>query len=81
MQPTATPSLIYMTTDAAPVTDPRIVGMKEYFDDARFYQGPSKAIPQTIPSDNYFQAIVGGSDAERTLAVIDADWARLALRQ
>ncbi len=69
------------TTDAAPVTDPRIVGMKEYFDDARFYQGPSKAIPQTIPSDNYFQAIVGGSDAERTLAVIDADWARLALRQ
>ena len=63
------------------IADPRIVGMKEYFDDARFYQGPSKAIPQTIPADNYFQAIVGGSDAERTLAVIDADWARLALRQ
>ncbi len=69
------------TTDAAPVTDPRITDMKAYFDDAKFYQGPSKAIPQTIPSDNYLQGIVEGADAESTLAVIDADWARLAFRQ
>ncbi|MCR2762644.1 extracellular solute-binding protein [Microbacterium sp. zg.B48] len=69
------------TTDAAPVTDPRIVEMKEYYDDARFYQGASKAIPLTIPTDNYIQGIVTGSDVDRTLAVMDADWARLALRQ
>jgi ABC-type glycerol-3-phosphate transport system substrate-binding protein len=40
------------TTDAAPVTDPRILGMKEYYDAADFYQGPSKAIPLTIPTEN-----------------------------
>lgn len=69
------------TTDAAPVTDPRIVGMKEYFDDAKFYQGASVAIPLTIPTQNYLQAIVLGADPEDTLATIDADWARLAMRQ
>lgn len=69
------------TTEAAPVTDPRIIGMKEYYDEAKFYQGPSKAIPQTIPTDNYMQGVVAGSDADSTLAVMDADWARLALRQ
>ena len=69
------------TTDSAPVTDERIVGMKEYYDSARFYQGPSKAIPLTIPTDNYMQGIVTGSDVEGTLQVMDADWARLALRQ
>ena len=69
------------TTDAAPVTDPRIVGMKEYFDDAKFYQGASVAIPLTIPTQNYLQAIVLGSDPESILRRIDADWARLAMRQ
>jgi raffinose/stachyose/melibiose transport system substrate-binding protein len=69
------------TTDAAPVTDPRIVGMKEFYDEARFYQGASKAIPLTIPTENYMQGIVTGGSAERTLRVMDADWARLALRQ
>lgn len=69
------------TTDAAPVTDPRIVGMKPYFDDARFYQGASKAIPLTIPTDNYLQGMVTGTDPTTTLKTLDADWARLALRQ
>ncbi|WP_141933939.1 ABC transporter substrate-binding protein [Microbacterium sp. SLBN-146] len=69
------------TTDAAPVTDPRILGMKEYFDEARFYQGASKAIPLTIPTENYMQAVALGADVESTLRVMDADWARLALRQ
>lgn len=69
------------TTDAAPVTDPRIVGMKKYFDESRFYQGASKAVPQTIPIDNYLQGVVLGSDSENALKTIDADWARLALRQ
>lgn len=69
------------TTDSAAVTDPRIIGMKEYYDEAKFYQGPSKSIPLTIPTENYMQGIVTGSDPERTLQVMDADWARLALRQ
>lgn len=69
------------TTDSAPVTDPRIVGMKEYYDQAEFYQGASKAIPLTIPTENYLQGIVTGDDVRATLAKLDADWARLALRQ
>jgi raffinose/stachyose/melibiose transport system substrate-binding protein len=69
------------TTDAAPVTDPRIVGMKEYFDAAAFYQGASQQIPLTIPAANYLQGVVLGSDVESTLSTMDADWARLALRQ
>lgn len=69
------------TTDAAPATDPRILGMKAYFDDAKFYQGASKAVPQTIPLDNYLQGVVLGSSAESALQTVDADWARLALRQ
>ncbi|HEV7949465.1 MAG TPA: extracellular solute-binding protein [Glaciihabitans sp.] len=69
------------TTDAAPVTDPRIVGMKQYYDAAEFYQGASKAIPLTIPTENYTQAIALGADAVSTLRTLDADWARLALRQ
>ncbi|MET4583454.1 ABC-type glycerol-3-phosphate transport system substrate-binding protein [Conyzicola nivalis] len=69
------------TTDAAPVTDERILGMKEYYDSAQFYQGASKAIPLTIPTENYTQGIALGGDVERTLRILDADWARLALRQ
>lgn len=69
------------TTEAAPVSDPRIVEMKEYFDQARFYQGPSKAIPLTIPADNYLQGLVTGSSVDDVLATLDADWARLAMRQ
>lgn len=69
------------TIDAAPVTDPRIVGMKEYYDDADFYQGASRAIPLTIPTDNYLQGLALGSSVESTLKTLDADWARLALRR
>lgn len=68
------------TTDAAPATDPRILGMQKYYDDGRFYQGASKFIPLSIPSDNYMQSIVTGSDVDSTLSRLDADWARLALR-
>ena len=69
------------TTDAAPVTDERILGMKEYYDAADFYQGPSKAIPLTIPTENYMQGIALGAEPEKTLRTLDADWARLAFRQ
>lgn len=69
------------TVKAAEVTDPRIIEMTEYVDNAQFYQGPSRAIPLTIPADNYIQGIVTGSSVENTLATLDADWARLALRQ
>lgn len=68
------------TTDAAPATDARILGMQDYYDEGRFYQGASKFIPLSIPTENYLQAIVTGSDPEATLARLDADWARLALR-
>lgn len=69
------------TIDAAPVTDPRIVGMKEYYEAADFYQGASRAIPLTIPTDNYLQGLALGSSVESTLKTLDADWARLALRR
>lgn len=69
------------TVDAAPVSDPRILGMKDYYDAARFYQGASVAVPQTIPVFNYLQGIVLGDAPAATLATIDADWARLAYRQ
>lgn len=68
------------TTDAAPVTDERILGMQQYYDESRFYQGPSKAIPLTIPTENYVQAMVTGADIDATLQRLDEDWARLALR-
>ena len=54
--------------------------MQEYYDDGRFYQGASKFVPLSIPTDNYMQAIVTGADVDETLARLDADWARLALR-
>jgi raffinose/stachyose/melibiose transport system substrate-binding protein len=68
------------TTDAAPVTDERILGMEEYIDDGRFYLPPSRVVPLTIPIDNYIQAVATGADPKSTLARLDADWARLALR-
>jgi raffinose/stachyose/melibiose transport system substrate-binding protein len=68
------------TTDAAPATDPRILGMQEYIDDGAFYLGASQLIPLTIPAANYLQAITAGADPEATLAQLDADWARLAFR-
>jgi ABC-type glycerol-3-phosphate transport system substrate-binding protein len=69
------------TVDAAPVTDPRIVGMKEFYDEARVYQGASVQIPLTIPFFNYLQGIVYGTDPQAQMRVVDADWARLALRR
>jgi len=69
------------TTEAAPATDPRITGMRAYFEAGDFYQGPSKAIPLTIPTENYVQGIALGGDAAQALSTLDADWARLALRR
>ncbi|GAB2976583.1 ABC transporter substrate-binding protein [Frigoribacterium salinisoli] len=68
------------TTTAPPVTDERIVGMQRYYDEGRFYQGASKAIPLTIPAENYVQGIVTGADPAGTLRTMDADWRRLAFR-
>ena len=73
--------LAFGTTTTAPaVTDERIVGMQRYYDEARFYQGAGKAIPLTIPAENYVQGIVTGADPARTLRTMDADWRRLAFR-
>lgn len=69
------------TKDAPPVTDDRIAEMQTYYDAGRFYMGPSQFIPNSIPAQNYLQSIVGGADAEQTLARMDADWARLAFRE
>jgi len=68
------------TKDAAPATDERILGMQEYYDEGKFYQGASKFISLSIPTDNYMQAVVTGGDPDAALRRLDADWARLALR-
>jgi raffinose/stachyose/melibiose transport system substrate-binding protein len=69
------------TTDAAPAKDERILGMQEYYEDGRFYLGPSQRVHLSIPTANYVQAIATGTDIDRTLRRLDADWARLALRE
>lgn len=69
------------TTDAAPVEDPRVAGMAEYYETGRVYQGPSVLIPKTIPVNSYAQAMILGQDTAATLRTLDADWARLAFRQ
>ncbi|MFC7375120.1 ABC transporter substrate-binding protein [Brachybacterium sp. GCM10030268] len=68
------------TKDAPPVTDPRISEMQGYYDEGRFYMGPSQFIPLTVPYENYLQSIVLGADPKPILAQLDADWARLAYR-
>jgi raffinose/stachyose/melibiose transport system substrate-binding protein len=68
------------TTDASPVTDERILGMQEFYDDGRFYLGPSQLVPLAIPLANHVQSMVLGADLRSTLASVDADWARLAFR-
>lgn len=68
------------TTDAAPVTDERILGMQEFYDAGQFYLGPSQLVPLAIPLANYVQSMVLGADLRSTLASVDADWARLAFR-
>lgn len=69
------------TTDAAPPTDERILGMQEYYEDGRFYLGASQRVHLSIPTANYVQAMATGADVDRTLARLDADWARLAFRE
>ncbi|MBF0672151.1 MAG: extracellular solute-binding protein [Salinibacterium sp.] len=69
------------TTDAAPATDERILAMQPYYDDGRFYQGVTKAVPLTIPIDNLLQGLITGGSVDSTLSRLDQEWARLALRQ
>lgn len=69
------------TTDAAPAEDERILGMQEYYEDGRFYLGPSQRVHLSIPTANYVQAMATGADIDRTLRRLDADWARLAFRE
>lgn len=68
-------------TDAAPPSDPRIVGLTPYVDANKLYQGSSVLVPQAIPIMNLTQAMILGGDAHQTLSTIDADFARLAFRQ
>ncbi|TDN87493.1 extracellular solute-binding protein [Microbacterium sp. BK668] len=69
------------TKNAPPVTDPRIIGLQEYIDAGEMYQGSTQLVPRAIPIMNYTQAIMLGSDPQRILSNIDADYARLAYRQ
>ena len=69
------------TKDAPPVSDERIVGLQEYIDAGEMYQGSTQLVPRAIPIHNYVQAIMLGSDPQRILSNIDADYARLAFRQ
>ncbi len=66
--------------DAPPQEDPRVAELQSFYDEGRFYQGPSKAIPLTIPAEGYIQAMMTGSSIEGTLRTMDNDWRRLAVR-
>ncbi|MFD1492277.1 MULTISPECIES: ABC transporter substrate-binding protein [Microbacterium] len=68
------------TEDAPPPSDPRVEGMAAYYDEGRFYQGPSVLVPRTIPVYAYAQSLALGADPAATLRTMDADWARLAFR-
>lgn len=69
------------TKDAADPSDPRVAGMIDYYREGKVYQGPSVLIPKTIPIFNYAQAIILGANPAAILRTVDADWARLAMRQ
>jgi len=69
-----------VTKDAAPVTNPTLVELKDYYDRADFYIGASQLVPQSIPLQNYTQSLASGAAPEPVLRTLDADWARLAFR-
>jgi raffinose/stachyose/melibiose transport system substrate-binding protein len=69
------------TKDGKAPSDPRVEGMIPYYDAGAFYQGPGILNPRAIPTENYAQALVLGTDAESMLKTMDADWARIAFRQ
>ncbi|NIZ92677.1 extracellular solute-binding protein [Kineosporiaceae bacterium B12] len=66
--------------DAAPLQDPRLVGLQPALDAGRIYQGASTYVPQSIPVGNYLQDAVRTGDGGQLLRRIDEDWARLAAR-
>ena len=69
------------TDDGKAPDDPRVAGMIPYYDAGAFYQGPGVLNPRAIPTENYAQSLVLGTDAASMLRTMDADWARLAFRQ
>jgi len=75
-------NLAYSTlTDAPPVTDERIEGLQEAYDDGRFYQGAGTYLPEVIPIQNYLQEFVINENVEGLLRKLDVDWARLSQRR
>ncbi|GAA4267421.1 ABC transporter substrate-binding protein [Frondihabitans peucedani] len=68
------------TKDAPPTSNPALVGMQKYYDDAAFYLGGSQLVPSEIPLANYAQSIALGAKPESVLRQLDGDWARLAIR-
>jgi raffinose/stachyose/melibiose transport system substrate-binding protein len=65
---------------APKVTDPRIAGLQEAFDQGRVYQGAGTYVPPVIPLPNYLQELVITKDVDLFLSRMDRDWARLAKR-
>ncbi|WP_432491232.1 ABC transporter substrate-binding protein [Kineococcus auxinigenes] len=65
---------------AAPLQDPRLVGLQPALDAGRIYQGANTYVPLTIPVGNYLQEAIRSGDGARLLRRIDEDWARLATR-
>jgi raffinose/stachyose/melibiose transport system substrate-binding protein len=68
-------------TDSAAETDPRVAGLRPYYEGGEIYAGPSYVIPQAIPIPNLAQSIILGANPKDILSTIDADWARYARRQ
>jgi raffinose/stachyose/melibiose transport system substrate-binding protein len=69
-----------VTEGAAAVENPTLLELKEYYDRAAFYVGPSQLVPRSIPMENYTQALATGAEPMPILRTLDADWARLAFR-
>lgn len=69
------------TDDGESPNDPRVEGMIDYYEAGAFYQGPGVLNPRAIPTENYAQSLVLGTNAASMLRTMDADWARLAFRQ
>lgn len=67
-------------TDGKQPDDERIQGVLDYYDQAKFYQGPSVLVPRTIPMFNYNQSMLIDQDPAQTLKTLDEDWSRLAER-
>lgn len=69
------------TTYSAPETDPRVAGLRPYYEAGEIAPPTSNTLPQAIPIANLTQSMILGADPKATMATVDADLARFARRQ